>query len=132
MSGDTAVGFTRTLRFKSESDSYRIHPPHFHSPQAQASPKTLTVKHANDLFFLFETLSLSVHSGPWVPGAARPSKNRDLLHRVQSVVGVLEWCLWRAVRPRPLLARGTVMGGKQVCIQTCRPCNDGGVTVTTQ
>ncbi len=27
---------------------------------------------------------------------------------------------------------GTVMGGQQVCNQACRPCNDGGVTVTTQ
>ena len=25
-----------------------------------------------------------------------------------------------------------VMGGQQVCIQTFRPCNDGGVIVTTQ
>ena len=24
------------------------------------------------------------------------------------------------------------MGGQQVCNQACRPCNDGGVTVTTQ
>ena len=29
------------------------------------------------------------------------------------------------------LAKGTVMGGQQVCNQACRPCNDGGVTVTT-
>ena len=29
-------------------------------------------------------------------------------------------------------AKGTVMGGQQVCNQACRPCNDGGVTVTTQ
>ena len=38
-----------------------------------------------------------------LPGAARPSHSRDLLHRVQSLVGVFEWCLRRAVRPRPLL-----------------------------
>ena len=30
------------------------------------------------------------------------------------------------------MAKGTVMGGQQVCNQACRPCNDGGVTVTTQ
>ena len=30
------------------------------------------------------------------------------------------------------LAKGTVMGGQQVRNQACRPCNDGGVTVTTQ
>ena len=30
------------------------------------------------------------------------------------------------------LAKCTVMGGQQVCNQACRPCNDGGVTVTTQ
>ena len=29
-------------------------------------------------------------------------------------------------------ALATVMGGQQVCIQTCRLCNDGGVTVTIQ
>ena len=29
-------------------------------------------------------------------------------------------------------ALATVMGGQQVCIQTFRPCNDGGVIVTTQ
>ena len=29
-------------------------------------------------------------------------------------------------------AKPTVMGGQQVCNQACRPCNDGGVTVTTQ
>ena len=29
-------------------------------------------------------------------------------------------------------AKCTVMGGQQVCNQACRPCNDGGVTVTTQ
>ena len=29
-------------------------------------------------------------------------------------------------------AKPTVMGGHQVCNQACRPCNDGGVTVTTQ
>ena len=30
------------------------------------------------------------------------------------------------------LAKPTVMGGQQVCNQACRPCNDGGVTVTAQ
>ena len=30
------------------------------------------------------------------------------------------------------MALGTVMGGQQVCNLACRPCNDGGVTVTTQ
>ena len=33
---------------------------------------------------------------------------------------------------RHSLALATVMGGQQVCIQTFRPCNDGGVIVTTQ
>ena len=32
----------------------------------------------------------------------------------------------------PAEALATVMGGQQVCIQTFRPCNDGGVIVTTQ
>ena len=31
-----------------------------------------------------------------------------------------------------IAAKLTVMGGQQVCNQACRPCNDGGVTVTTQ
>ena len=38
-----------------------------------------------------------------LPGAARPSHRRDLFRGVQSLVGLLEWCLRRAVRPRPLL-----------------------------
>ena len=33
---------------------------------------------------------------------------------------------------KPPRAKPTVMGGQQVCNQACRPCNDGGVTVTTQ
>ena len=32
----------------------------------------------------------------------------------------------------PPWAKCTVMGGQQVCNLACRPCNDGGVTVTTQ
>jgi hypothetical protein len=34
--------------------------------------------------------------------------------------------------PKFPAAKPTVMGGQQVCNQACRPCNDGGVTVTTQ
>ena len=40
-------------------------------------------------------------------------------------------CSLRDLSPS-LMAKCTVMGGQQVCNQACRPCNDGGVTVTTQ
>ena len=43
-------------------------------------------------------------------------------------------CVFGAVVSCQILhkAKCTVMGGQQVCNQACRPCNDGGVTVTTQ
>ena len=39
---------------------------------------------------------------------------------------------WVLLKYRDATAKCTVMGGQQVCNQACRPCNDGGVTVTTQ
>ena len=58
--------------------------------------------------------------------AANPSQNGTLCNTLRHTDINL------VLSQRAQEALGTVMGGQQVCNQACRPCNDGGVTVTTQ
>ena len=67
--------------------------------------------------------------GPGEPSGTRASVVRQSANKSANARPALGRAFALLARLR---AKPTVMGGQQVCYQACRPCNDGGVMVTTQ